>query len=222
MKPDTRLQKKAVLLMSGGPDSATLAYWAKEQGYKLALLFFMAGMKTERQEIAAAEAVSKQLGLSLEIFDLSQVVGALGGKRPMIHSEVSVLRFGTAMCLSPAVCYANEWQADTVFLGLHAGDVAEGAEYTREFLDLFQQSARVATGNTRLEILTPFLDIPKAKLIEMGAKLGVPYRETWSCINSAKNNQCGLCGACKARHRAFEKAGIPDPTCYESDLLTLA
>ncbi|MGH9194159.1 MAG: 7-cyano-7-deazaguanine synthase [Acidimicrobiia bacterium] len=207
---------KGVLLVSGGPDSATLAYWAKEMGFDVCAIHFKQGLKTDRQELLAAETLSTGLGMPFEVFDISQMIGILGGKRAMIHSEVAALRFGTAMCLSPAVIFANEWGADRVLLALHAEDSLEGPEYRRHFLDPFEQSARAALSSD-MRILTPFLEISKSEVLKIGVNLGVQYQLTWSCINGDVVH-CGLCGACRARQRAFATAALQDPTEYGETL----
>lgn len=204
---------KGVLLVSGGPDSATLAYWAQEFGYEICAVHFKQGLKTDRSEMVAADALSKTLGIPFEVFDISQIIGVLGGRRAMIHSEVAALRFGTAMCLAPAIIYANIWGADHVLLALHADDTREGPEYQRVSLDPIEQAAQIATGNPRLRVVTPFLNLPKSEVIKLGRKLCVPYELTWSCINGA-DVHCGVCGACRARQRAFQSAGVPDQTVY--------
>lgn len=211
---------KAVLLLSGGPDSVTLAHWAREFGYELCAIHFKQGLKTDRPELLAAEKLTRSLGIPFEVFDIAQVIGTLGGLRAMIHSEVAALRFGTALCLAPAIIFANNWGADTVLLALHADDTLEGPEYQRVFLDPIEEAARIATGRSALKVLTPFLEMPKTEVIRLGEQLGVPYEDTWSCINGGSVH-CGLCGACRARQRAFHGAGVTDPTRYEEEVFVL-
>jgi 7-cyano-7-deazaguanine synthase len=205
--------ERAVLLISGGPDSAVLAYWAKEQGYDLVAVHFKSGLKTDKSEMRAAQEVARSLGMPLDVFDISQMLGLLGNPRPMIHSEVAALKFGTAMCLSPAVAYASLIGSKKVYVALHEEDAREGPEYRRDFLDLFEASARVVLGKEEITIETPFVSMSKADLLRIGVRLGVDFRKTWSCINAEKRH-CGLCGACKARQRGFRNAGLKDPTIY--------
>jgi 7-cyano-7-deazaguanine synthase len=212
-------KEPAILMMSGGPDSATLAYLARASKEKfgdcLHGVYLKSGHQSDRSEIEAANRILMNIGSTLEIIDISQTVAALGNKRILIHSQSSIMRFGNAIALSIVSAYAFQVNAGKILIGLHKDDAEESKEYTREFIDLIQSAGMVEDGKG-VEIITPFLDKTKSEVFRLGAELGVDYKHTWSCIRAGEKH-CGLCGACRARRRAFNIAGTQDLTSYEQE-----
>lgn len=212
--------QNSLLLLSGGPDSATLAAWAKKNGHtNLKALYLRCGHTTDKMELASADQVAASVDAQLEIIDTTQMVAALGGQRILIHSEASIMPFGNAIVLSMAVTYALRIKANSILIALHADDAAESNEYTREFIDSIEKLAQWTQGDIR--ILTPFINMRKSEVFQLGYDLGVDYSKTWSCVRPGEIH-CGYCGACRARAKAFDKIGKPDPTQYEQPVLALA
>ena len=127
--------------------------------------------------------------------------------------------FGNAIVLSIAAAYALAIKADSILIGIHADDAAECSEYTRGFFDAIEKLVAYAHREfPRVE--TPLISMTKVDVIKAGAKLGVDYSRTWSCIRDAEKH-CGQCGACRARRNAFSLAGVEDLTEYVTEPLAL-
>ena len=209
----------SLLLLSGGPDSATLASFSKPEGDgRLRAVYLRCGHPTDKMEIQSADRIAAEVGAQLEIIDLTSLVAALGGQRILIHSEASIMPFGNAIVLSLAVTYALRVRAKNILIALHGDDASESQEYTRRFIDAIESLARSVHGD--LNILTPFLQMQKSEVFRLGHALGVDYARTWSCVRAGEFH-CGYCGACRARARAFAQIGVPDPTVYEQPVMAL-
>lgn len=204
---------KILLMVSGGPDSATLAQLAQKEGGVIHAIYLRTGHPSDEKEIAAANEIVKRVGGKLEIIDLTKTIAALGGLRILIHSEASIMPFGNAIALSLASSYGIKIGADKIMVGLHKDDADENVEYTESYIRKLADVFHFA--NQRAPIIeVPLIALRKFEVFKLGLELGVDYSVTWSCIrNSAKH--CGDCGACRARRKAFVLAGIPDPTEYE-------
>lgn len=210
---------RSLLLLSGGPDSATLAAWAKANGHDdLHALYLRSGHTTDARELECADQIAAAGGFPLEIMDITPVVAALGGQRILIHSQSSIMPFGNAIVLSMAVTYALKIQAENILIALHADDAAESAEYRRDFIDKIESLAAAVHGRPR--ILTPFIGLSKTEVLSTGQKLGVDYAMTWSCVRPGATH-CGYCGACRARAKAFVANGIRDPTVYQEPVVAM-
>ncbi|MCP1384467.1 7-cyano-7-deazaguanine synthase [Runella salmonicolor] len=210
----TKQKQKAIVLVSGGPDSATLIGWALKQNYEPTLVNFQFGLMTDRSELTAARAVAKHYGIGLDVIDMKQIVGMLGHERPTIHSEAHVMKFGSAILMSIASCYAILKKCSYVLVALHNQDAEESPEYRQPFLDKINEALNMSTESNDIKLLAPFTKMEKEEVLKLGFELGVPLHKTWSCIVSDKI-QCGGCGACRARRNAMEKAGIKDITKYK-------
>lgn len=205
--------EKSVLLLSGGPDSATLVNWAKDNDYQdIRALYLRAGHLTDSMELKCASKIARDKGATIEIIDVSQVVSGLGGQRILMHSGASIMAFGSAIVLSIAVSYATRVGARNVLIGLHADDAAQSSEYTQDFMDRFQNL--VDQSSRGVKLLTPFLGLSKPEVFALGTSLGVDFANTWSCIREGELH-CGKCGACQARARALAGTGQTDDTVYE-------
>jgi 7-cyano-7-deazaguanine synthase len=147
------------------------------------------------------------------------MVAALGGLRILIHSQANIMPFGNAIVLSMAVTYATNLAAGSVLIGLHADDAAESKEYQRPFVDQLQSLAESVGHDVKL--LTPFLEMSKSEVFDLGSRLGVDYSKTWSCIRPG-DLHCGYCGACRARARALQGIGMQDETVYARPGVALA
>jgi 7-cyano-7-deazaguanine synthase len=215
-------QNKVLLMVSGGPDSATLAQHVqnnRDPGTQIHAIYLRSGHPSDDQEIQKANAILQQVGGKLEIVGVSPTIRALGADRILIHSEASILPFGNVLALSIAASYALKLGASRVYIALHADDADESVEYSDEYIqrisDLFGLASERAP-----KIEAPFIRLRKSEVFRLGVSLGVDYSMTWSCIRG-HDIHCGECGACRARRRAFVLASIPDPTDYAREPLAL-
>lgn len=214
--------KKIALLISGGPDSATLAHLAEHEMKKvngqINAVYLRSGHATDEQEIEAANKVIKKIGGRLELVEISDIVHTLGGGKVLIHSEAAILPYGNMFVLSLTAAYANRIGADEIWIGLHKDDADENIEYTEGFINSLQQVINII--NPDLKVKIPFINLNKHEVFKRGVELGVDYSVTWSCIRGNKVH-CGQCGACRSRRRAFNLLGITDPTTYVTEPLAL-
>jgi 7-cyano-7-deazaguanine synthase len=213
--------KKCVIVLSGGPDSATVAHWAKEQAYQIYPITFNYGQIAVK-ETRAAQKIAEKLDTTTKIIDLSALkeifsnVTSLCNTNIPLTSEFSdpiIVPFRNAIFLSAAVAYAVAVGADTIFYGAQGSDEPFYPDCRREFYEAFEKAARLGTCQ-EITIQAPFSGKRKSELFKEGAKLGVPFELTWSCYRDGAKH-CGKCESCSNRKKAFKEAGIADPTKYE-------
>lgn len=218
---------KAVAIVSGGMDSVTLAYLLTADGYDLHLLSVDYGQR-HRKELIYAKRCAERLGASFEVADISGVGRLLSGSAltedidvPHGHyaaenMAVTVVPNRNAIMLSVAYGVAVARNASLVACAVHAGDHYVYPDCRPEFIEAFDRMQRRAVegfGDPDLHLHAPFIQKTKAQIAEIGASLGVPYEDTWSCYEGGELH-CGLCGTCNERKEAFQLAGVPDPTKY--------
>jgi 7-cyano-7-deazaguanine synthase len=220
--------KRAVVLVSGGIDSATAAAEAQDRGYDLWFLHTSYGQQTQGKEYECASTLADTLAaddfLHIETSHLAQIGGSsLTDDRIEVDEAApdsdavpaSYVPFRNANLLAMAVSYAEANDCETVFIGAHSEDYSGYPDCRPEFFDAFQHV--VATGTkpgTEIEIVAPFATWRKTEIVERGVELGVPFEETWSCYR-AEAPACGTCDACAYRLNAFRAAGRRDPITYE-------
>jgi 7-cyano-7-deazaguanine synthase len=223
------MNKNAVIILSGGIDSATLLYSSLKKGYEVECLSFIYGQK-HRREVDSARRVADALKVPHKVLDLSPLGQILSGSALTDASidipdvpetaehydtlKMTIVPNRNAIFLSIAVGYAVSRGADNVFFGAHSSDRGVYPDCREEFVESFQTSERLATANPELNIAAPFVNMDKADIVKLGAELGVPFGETWSCYKGGSVH-CGMCSSCRERKRAFLDAGVPDPTGYE-------
>jgi 7-cyano-7-deazaguanine synthase len=213
-------KNKCVVVLSGGPDSTVVAYWAKKQGYAVHCLSFKYGQIAEK-ETQQATFIAQRLGAPIKVIDMNNLreiyrgVTSLCDRNIALTSTFSqpiVVPFRNAIFLSIAVSYAAGVCADKIFYGAHGSDAANYPDCREEFYRSMEQTARLGTEKA-LQIRAPFSGVSKAELLKVGAELGVPFELTWSCYLDA-DKHCGKCESCVNRKTAFKQAGIADPTEY--------
>lgn len=224
-----RKGERAVVIVSGGMDSVTLAYLLDSEGYDLHLLSVDYGQR-HKKEIGYAKRCAERLGATFDIADISQVGRLLSGSAltddvevPHGHyaaenMAVTVVPNRNAIMLSIAYGVAVVREAQIVATAVHAGDHYVYPDCRPQFVEAFDAMQRKATegfGDPNLRLHVPFVHKTKAQIVEVGATLGVPYADTWSCYEGGEIH-CGLCGTCGERKEAFELAGVPDPTKYRN------
>lgn len=217
----------AVVLVSGGMDSATAVYEAINRGYELYFLHASYGQQTETKEHKCAKQLAdaveatdvlhietshlKTIGASSLTDDEMEVENAAIGSDEIPSSYVP---FRNANLLAIAVSYAEANDCAAVFIGAHSEDYSGYPDCRLEFFEAFQRVIDVGTKpETTLELVAPFVDWSKTDIVEHGVDLGVPYEITWSCYR-ADAPACGTCDACAYRLQAFQRAGVPDPIDY--------
>ena len=222
-------KRRAVAIVSGGMDSVTLAYLLKSEGYELHLLSVDYGQR-HAKEIGYAERCAGRLGASFDVADIFGVGRLLGGSAltddvdvphgyyAAENMAVTVVPNRNAIMLSIAYGVAVARKAALVATAVHTGDHYIYPDCRPGFVEAFDQMQREAVeglADESLRLYAPFIDETKAGIVEVGAKLGVPYEDTWSCYEGGELH-CGLCGTCIERKEAFGLAGVPDPTEYRT------
>jgi 7-cyano-7-deazaguanine synthase len=214
--------KKCVVVLSGGPDSATVAYWAKQQGYEIYPITFNYG-QIAIKETEVAQKIAAKLITTTKIIDLSALKEIFSGATSLVNREIPltaefsspiIVPFRNAIFLSAAVAYAVTVGATHIFYGAQGSDEPFYPDCRREFYEAFEKAARLGTCQ-EIIIKAPFSGSKKSDLIKKGAKLGVPFELTWSCYLDGEKH-CGRCESCVNRKKAFKNAGIADPTKYEA------
>lgn len=222
--------KKAVILLSGGLDSATCLAIARSQGYEAYCLSFDYGQR-HNAELAAAARVAKSLGaaehrvvkIDLAAFggsaltDASIPVPTDGVQENTI--PVTYVPARNTVLLSYALAWSEVLGAEDIFIGVNAVDYSGYPDCRPEFISAFQAMARLATKagveGASLHVHTPLIFLTKAQIIQRGVALGVDYGLTVSCYKADSEGQaCGECDACRLRRAGFDAAGIADPTRY--------
>jgi len=218
-------KRKAVILCSGGIDSVTALYLAKEEGFDLHVLSIKYGQRAE-QETEMAKVNAEKVGASFTLIDISDLKKVL--ETPLINKEVKeelnfsegdsyyIVPFRNAIFLSIAVGYAESILADTIFIGNHLDDAIGFPDCRKEFIDAFQNTVYQGTAKEQTivpVIRSPWIDKKKSEIIQKGLDLGVDYGLTWSCYKQG-DKHCGICESCKFRKMAFKEIGIKDPTNY--------
>ena len=222
--------RKAVVLLSGGLDSATALAIARDEGYECFALSVDYGQR-HRSELDAAARVAQAVGVPLKILPLD--LRAIGGsaltddidvpEQETSGIPVTYVPARNTIMLSLALGYAEVLGADDIFIGVNAVDYSGYPDCRPEFIEAYQQMARIATKagveGAQMTIHTPLIDLTKADIIREGTRLGVDYANTVSCYAAdADGRACGVCDACRLRAQGFAEAGITDPTRYYPSL----
>ncbi|AUG48363.1 7-cyano-7-deazaguanine synthase QueC [Haloarcula taiwanensis] len=224
MTNDTR----AVVLASGGMDSATAAYEAQTRGYDdLYLLHTSYGQNTEDREYECASALADHVDaadfLHVETEHLTQIGASSLTDDSMAVADAdtdsdeipsSYVPFRNANLLSMAVSYAEANDCGAVFIGAHSEDFSGYPDCRPAFFDAFQGVIDAGTKpETDIDLVAPFVEWSKTDIAERGVELGVPYEDTWSCYRDDEP-ACGTCDACAFRLEAFQRIGERDPIEY--------
>lgn len=219
----------AVILLSGGLDSATTLAMAREQGFACHAIAFDYGQR-HRAELEASLRQAKALGaLTHRIVhvDMNQFGGSaltdFSMDVPKAHSQPGIpntyVPARNTVMLSLALALAETLQSRDIFLGVNAVDYSGYPDCRPEYIAAFEQMANLATKagveGTRFRIHAPLIDLSKAEIIRAGTALGVDYSLTVSCYQATPEGRaCGHCDSCALRAEGFAAAGIPDPTPY--------
>jgi 7-cyano-7-deazaguanine synthase len=221
---------KAVVLLSGGMDSATCLAIARAEGFACYALSFDYGQR-HTAELGAAVAVARAVGVSAHQL-LRMDLGTIGGSAltddridvPETASDEIPITYVPArntVFLSFALGWAEVLDADRIYVGVNAVDYSGYPDCRPEYIDAFQRVADLATrrsveGNP-IRIETPLIDLSKSDIVRRGQELGLDYGMTVSCYQADGDGRaCGVCDACRLRRAGFAEAGVPDPTRYKT------
>jgi 7-cyano-7-deazaguanine synthase len=225
--------KRAVVLLSGGVDSATAAAVARQQGFEIHALTFRYGQRHER-ELDAARKVAVSLGAAshrvLE-FDLRAIGGSALTDSIEVPKRRSAGEIGhgipstyvparNTIFLSFALALAERLEAENIFFGANQLDYSGYPDCRDEYIRAFEAMANLATragveGRCRIKINAPLIHMSKALIVKQGVALGVDYALTWSCYDPEPDGRaCGLCDSCQLRKNGFVAAGLVDPIPY--------
>ncbi|MDR0736360.1 MAG: 7-cyano-7-deazaguanine synthase QueC [Zoogloeaceae bacterium] len=220
---------KAVILLSGGLDSATCLAVAKKQGFAAYCLSLDYGQR-HHAELDAARRVAAALGATehrIVQLDLAQFGGSaltdahlkvpVTGVQPGI--PITYVPARNTILLSLALAWAETLASRDIFAGVNAVDYSGYPDCRPEYIAAFETMANLATRagveGARLTLHTPLMTLSKADIIRLGQGLGVDYRLTVSCYQAdSEGRACGLCDSCRLRREGFAAAGLPDPTRY--------
>jgi 7-cyano-7-deazaguanine synthase len=217
---------KVVVLLSGGMDSVTALYEAREHHEIAGALSFHYGSKHNDREIPFAAYHATKLGAPHQVIPLA-FIGELfksdllisGGEIPKGHYEEesmqkTVVPFRNGIMLSIAAGFAESREAQGLVIAAHAGDHAIYPDCREDFMQAMGDAIRLGT-YAQVDVLRPFIAMTKADIARRGHTLGVDFAHTWSCYIGG-DTHCGECGTCVERREAFEVAGLEDPTRYLS------
>ncbi len=223
------MSKKAVLLLSGGLDSATTLAIARSEGYEVYALSFRYGQRHALELQAAARVAQgnvkehKIAEIDLRLFGGSALtsdiavpkersMNAIGEGIPITYVPARNTIF-----LSFALAWAEVLKAYDIFIGVNALDFSGYPDCRPEFIKVYENMANLATAygggtNQRIRIHTPLIDLTKAEIIRKGVALGVDYGVTLSCYDPTPNGKaCGMCDSCLLRAKGFKENNMNDP-----------
>jgi 7-cyano-7-deazaguanine synthase len=220
--------KNAVILLSGGLDSATTLELARQQNFACYALSVDYGQR-HHAELAAARRVAQALG-AVEQRVISIDLTGFGGsaltdariavpEQPTQGIPLTYVPARNTIMLSLALAWAEVLQAQDIFIGVNAVDYSGYPDCRPEYIEAFERMANLATKaaveGKRLTLHAPLLHLSKPGIIKRGAQLGVDYSLTVSCYQAdGEGRACGVCDSCRLRRAGFEAAGMADPTRY--------
>jgi 7-cyano-7-deazaguanine synthase len=225
---------KAVVLLSGGMDSATAAAVALDRGFEVYALSFRYGQRHAR-ELEAAERVAEWLGLRRHVvldIDLRAFGGSALTGDLEVPKDTPLERIGSGIpatyvparntiFLAFALGWAEALGAADIFIGANALDYSGYPDCRPEYIEAFERMANLATRagveGGHLRIHAPLINLSKAGIIRLGGDLGVEFALTWSCYDpTPEGTACGRCESCTLRRKGFREAGVADPTRYRA------
>ncbi len=221
--------KKAVILLSGGLDSATCLALAKKEGYECHTISFNYGQK-QVIELTASKNIADYFGATNKILDITCLQQI--AKSALTQSNIAIPDYigsneipvtyvpaRNTIFIALATCYAESIEAECIFIGASSIDYSGYPDCRPEYFEQYQKLLNLATkagieGNS-IKIKTPLAHLSKAETIKLGLELGVDYSKTISCYRANQQGEaCGTCDSCHLRQEGFAKANITDPTLY--------
>lgn len=214
----------ALVLLSGGIDSAVVAFWAKDQGFRPVGLMFDYGQLVSRREGSSARRVARVLGIPLKVISIESLEESVRGEwqvyvRPRARGwrlkgkpTMAALPFRSGILLAIAFSYTCLRNVDRVLYGEHKGDWVPNAGDGIRFKKALQDAGNFSVGGD-VVLEAPLYGFTKAEIVKLGVSSGVPFSATWSC-QQRSDVHCGVCQPCVNRKEAFRLASVRDPTRY--------
>ncbi len=223
------MNKKAIVLLSGGIDSALCLSIALEQNFEAAALHLNYGQKTESRELKAFQDICDYYKISERlIVDVShfKIIGGSSltdynmeiGKADLDNHDIpnTYVPFRNGNILAIAASWAEIIGANAVFIGANYLDSSGYPDCRPEFFDAFQKAINLGTKpDSNIEIITPIISYSKKEIVQKAYELHTPIEYTWSCYKE-QNSACGVCDSCALRLRGFQQAGFTDPISYQN------
>ncbi len=224
------MSERAVVLLSGGLDSATALAIARDEGYACHALSLEYGQRhgveldaARRIAAAAGAAEHRVVGVDIAAFGGSALTDSACDvpESPTEGIPITYVPARNTVFLSLALAWAETLQARHLFMGVNAVDYSGYPDCRPAFVAAFERLANLATKmgveGQRIEVHTPLIPLTKAEIIQRGTDLDVDFADTVSCYQPNETGEaCGRCDSCRIRRDGFETAGIPDPTRYQS------
>jgi 7-cyano-7-deazaguanine synthase len=223
------MKRRAVVLVSGGLDSATVLAIVRSLHYDIYALSFDYGQR-HRSELLAAKCVAQAIG-AVDHRAMRIDFAGIGGSAltdmniavpelPQSGIPITYVPARNTVFLAMALGWAEVLNAEDIFIGVNAVDYSGYPDCRSEFIAAFEQVANLATkagvdGTAKFKIHTPLISLSKAEIIQKGVELGVDYSLTVSCYQAdTQGSACGVCDSCRLRAQGFAAAGVADPTKY--------
>ena len=227
------VERKAVVLLSGGLDSATVLALARQQGYACYAMSLDYGQRHSAELVAARRVAEVQGVVEHKVMPIDLTL--IGGSaltdscievpdRPVDGIPVTYVPARNTIFLSLALGWAEVLGAWDLFIGVNAVDYSGYPDCRPEYIQAFQRLSQLATRagveGGKFQVHTPLIDLSKAAIIQAGTRLGVDYALTVSCYAADEAGRaCGRCDSCRLRAAGFAAAGVDDPTHYQHDRL---
>ena len=221
--------KSAIVLLSGGLDSATCLAIARDEGFApIYTMSFDYGQR-HRHELSAAQKIAQHLSvrehrvisIDLRQFGRSALTDSIDVPKDRDDASmaagipITYVPARNTIFLSYALAWAEVLECDDVFIGVNAIDYSGYPDCRPEFIAAFEQTARLGTKRANFTVHAPLIRMSKAQIIRRGVELGVDYSMTHSCYDpDERGRACGRCDSCLLRKKGFAEAGVPDPTPY--------
>ena len=225
--PVASSQKKAVILLSGGLDSAVVLFFASSKGYECRCLNFDYGQR-HGIEMKMASRLARKACAKLETVKLSLPWGGSSlldknaklpsGRRPKVIKSSGIpstyVPARNTVFLSIAASYAEAIGADNIFIGAHSEDSSGYPDCRKKYLEAMDRVIKIGTKRgleKNLSLKFPLIGMNKKEIVLLGDSLGVPFQWTWSCYEGRVSAPCGKCDSCVLREKGFQEAGLKDP-----------
>lgn len=218
--------KQAIVLLSGGLDSATTLFYAIKKGYKAFALIFDYGQR-HKKEIALAKKIARSAGCGYHVVKIGfpWKGSALLDKNAILSQRRDIgkakgipatyVPARNIIFLSFAASFAEAIGAQAIFIGANARDYSGYPDcrpaFFKAFKEVLKKGSKTGVEGHVLKIETPLIGKTKAEIIRLGLQLKVPYRLTWSCYEGGKK-PCGVCDSCLFRNKGFKELGLKDPS----------
>lgn len=228
------MNKKAVVLLSGGLDSSTILAYAINQGFDIYAISFSYGQR-HKFELEASRKVAEHFGvkdhkianIDLRIFGGSALTAEIDVPKGRTEEEmegeipITYVPARNTIFLSFALAFAEVIGSNDIFIGVNAVDYSGYPDCRPEYIEAYEKMANLATksgvqNDDRLTIHTPLIDLKKSEIIQMGLDLGVDYAITSTCYDPDEQGRpCGICDSCVLRLKGFSELGMKDPADYQ-------